>query len=275
MKTAVTFGRIAWLSDIHLDFLNADRRKTFFASIVRCGAEGVVISGDISNARFLGQHLVEMADATGLPVWFTLGNHDYYTSTVGQVRQMISELVSRYPLLHWLPAEGVVALREDVALVGVDSWADGRAGSYWESTLELSDHRLIGDLIALDAVDRLKVMQRYADEAEAHLRGSLDAALRQFKTVLIASHVPMFYEACRDPMGGFSDERWLPYFAWHQGGMAIGDILRTHLEGRIIALCGHTHTRIRLKIDERTSIWVATAEYDDPAIEDVLDLDKL
>jgi hypothetical protein len=139
----------------------------------------------------------------------------------------------------------------------------------------MTDHRIIGDFAGLGLAGRLKVMQRYAGQAESHLRESLSTALRQFKTVLVVSHVPMFYEACLEPIGGMTGAEYLPYYAWHQGGIAIGDVLRAQPDGRVIALCGHTHTICRVKIDERASIRVAKAVYDDPAIEDVLELEML
>jgi hypothetical protein len=267
--------RVAWGADWHLDFLDAKRRCEFYAKIVSSGADAVIISGDISNGRYLGQHLAELADATHLPIWFVLGNHDFYMSGVDQIRKTASDLCDQHFLLHWLPKTGVVPLSETVGLIGVDSWADGRAGAYWESTVELNDHRLIADMIALCASDRLKVMQRIADEAEVRLRELLAAALSRFQTVLIASHVPMFYEACLDPSTRPSGDMWLPHFTWHAGGTAIMDVLQSYPNGRVLALCGHTHTRASIQISKQITVCVAGAEYDRPKIEAVLDLDNL
>lgn len=267
-----TVAKLAWGADWHLDFLNADRRAAFYAHVAASGADGIVLSGDISNAKYLAQNLVELTAATGLPIWFTLGNHDFYRSSVAQVREVVADLVDRNLLLHWLPKEGVVFLREDIALVGVDSWADGRAGSYWDSSVELSDHRLINDMIALCASDRLKVMQRLADEADMRLRDLLHEALSQCDKVILASHVPMFYEACLDPSIRPSGDMWLPHFCWHAGGSAVMEVLQSHPHGRVLVLCGHTHTRARVRISEQITVHVADAEYDQPQVEEVLDL---
>jgi len=265
---------IAWLSDIHLDFLDKVRRRAFYQTIIDAEVDGVVISGDICNSSHLTEHLTEMVKAVKVPVWFTLGNHDYYGSTVKATRKKVEALCKKQPLLKWLHKEGVIALSEEIGLIGVDSWADGRAGHYWESNVELADHRLIGDLKGLDAAGRLKVIQRFANEAEEILGRSLDSALTQFKTVFVVSHVPMFYEACLGPDRRVSGPLWMPHYVWHQGGIAIGDVLQNNAHGHVIVLSGHTHSDIRLRIDDRISIWVASAEYDNPVIADVIDLSR-
>jgi hypothetical protein len=107
------------------------------------------------------------------------------------------------------------------------------------------------------------------------LRESLQTALSRFQTVLVVSHVPMFYEACLDPSTRPSGRLWLPHFCWHKGGSAISDVMESCPSGRLIALCGHTHTRARAHITDRIDARVAGAEYDNPSIEDVLDLDQL
>lgn len=267
-------NHIAWLSDLHLDFLDEVRRRAFYQSIIDAEVDGVVISGDISNGHNLERHLTEMAKSVKAPVWFTLGNHDYYGSTVKATQKKVDALCRQQPVLKWLHKEGVVALSEEIGLIGVDSWADGRAGRYWESNVELSDHRLIGDLKGLDAADRLKVIQSFADEAEEILRRSLNSALTQFKTVFVVSHVPMFYEACLGPDRRVSGSMWMPHYVWHQGGVAIGEVIQNHAKGRVIVLSGHTHSDIRLRIDDRISIWVAPAEYDNPSIAEVIDLSR-
>lgn len=267
-------NHIAWLSDIHLDFLDKVRRRAFYRSLIDAEVDGVVISGDICNGHYLERFLTEMAKIIKVPIWFTLGNHDYYGSNVKAIRKKLKALCVKQPLLKWLHQEDVVALSEEIGLIGVDSWADGRAGRYWESTVELSDHRLIGDLKGLDATERLKVMQGFAGEAEDILRRSLACALTQFKTVFVISHVPMYYEACLGPDRRVSGSMWMPHYVWHQGGVAIGEVIQNHAQGRVIVLSGHTHSDIRLRIDDRISIWVAPAEYDNPSIAEVIDLSR-
>jgi len=42
--------KLAWLTDIHLNFLKKDRRKQFFDSIINSYCDAVLISGDIAEA---------------------------------------------------------------------------------------------------------------------------------------------------------------------------------------------------------------------------------
>ena len=42
--------KLAWLTDVHLNFLDADERKKFYQEIINIECEGVLISGDIAEA---------------------------------------------------------------------------------------------------------------------------------------------------------------------------------------------------------------------------------
>jgi len=49
---------IAWLTDIHLDFLDAHEIHTFCSSVAHSGADAVLLGGDISNAPGIREHLL-------------------------------------------------------------------------------------------------------------------------------------------------------------------------------------------------------------------------
>ena len=42
--------KLAWLTDVHLNFLDADERKKFYQEIINTQCDGVLISGDIAEA---------------------------------------------------------------------------------------------------------------------------------------------------------------------------------------------------------------------------------
>src|SRR5688572_22159487 len=71
---------LAWLTDIHLNFLEDDARRDFAAAVAATGADGVVVTGDIAEAESLVPMLEELAEVVARPVWFVLGNHDFYGS---------------------------------------------------------------------------------------------------------------------------------------------------------------------------------------------------
>lgn len=138
--------KLAWLTDIHLNFLDKNERKQFHQQIKDTQCEAVLISGDIGEAPCISNLLREMVEQVQKPIYFVLGNHDYYRGNVKDVREEMAELNQSYPSLFWLPAAGVQSLNHDTVIIGEDGWADGRLGDYTNSRVSLNDSRLIADL---------------------------------------------------------------------------------------------------------------------------------
>lgn len=123
----------------------------------------------------------------------------------------MTALTQRSELLRWLPCFGVVPLSADAALVGHDSWADGRFGDYAGSRVMLNDYIRIRELAWLDPATRLARLNALGDEAAEYLRGVLPKALERFERVIVLTHVPPFEEACWH-QGRISDKDHLPHF---------------------------------------------------------------
>src|SRR5436305_186175 len=80
--------RLAWLTDIHLNFLRPAELKTFFDSLPQ--ADAFVITGDIGEAHDVLAHLRTFADRG--PTYFVLGNHDFYRGSIAGIRAEVSAL---------------------------------------------------------------------------------------------------------------------------------------------------------------------------------------
>ncbi len=159
--------KVVWLSDIHLDFVEPGSADLFIESVVAQEPDIVLITGDIAIATTVKPSLEAFARRVRRPVYFVLGNHDFYQSTVQAVRREIAEGFRSENLLY-LSSPGIVQLDQEIALVGHDGWADGRSGDYANSRLELTDFRLIGDYVGLDRWGRYRVMERLAGETAKH-----------------------------------------------------------------------------------------------------------
>src|SRR5437764_11589677 len=127
-----------------------------------------------------------------MPIYFVLGNHDFYRGSIAGVRAGVEALDARSPRLHWLPRTGVVGLTPETALVGHDGWADGRFGDYGRSEVLLNDYLLIEELAGLDERERLLHLNALGDKAAAHFRAVLPAALSRSRRVIVLTHVPPF-----------------------------------------------------------------------------------
>ena len=84
--------KLAWLTDIHLNYIDDKERENFCKEIVNTHCDGVLISGDIAEATSLVFILQEMANLLKKPIYFVLGNHDYYRGKINEVRKAISIL---------------------------------------------------------------------------------------------------------------------------------------------------------------------------------------
>ena len=264
--------RLAWLTDIHLNFLDPPGVAAFLRDVAAVPADAVVLSGDVGEADDVARHLAALDAAAQKPVYFVLGNHDFYRGSIAGVRARVSALCSAGPNLRWLPEAGVVPLTGETGVVGHDGWADGRLGDYWGSDVELSDWGLIADLAGLDRRDRLAKLHELGDEAAAHFRAVLPDALARFRHVLVLTHVPPFRDACWY-RGRVSGDDYLPHFACRAVGDVLADAMTSRPDRRMTVLCGHTHGAGEAQL--LPNLWVLTggAVYGRPAVQRVLEVD--
>ena len=134
--------KIAWCTDIHLNFCKIDKRQKFYREIKDTNADAILITGDIGESQDFKFYLNEIKDYTLLPVYFVLGNHDYYGSSYRNVQ---SKTKSKDGLTYLHKEETGIALGEDIVLFGVDGWGDCVAGDFEKSSIYLTDHQMIAD----------------------------------------------------------------------------------------------------------------------------------
>jgi predicted phosphodiesterase len=108
--------RIAWGTDVHLNFVSESRVRRFCEQVTRSEAEALLLGGDIAEAPELEEWLRFLERELAVPIYFVLGNHDYYGSHVSDIEARMSRLDS--PRLHFLPHAGVIGLTKTTGLVG-------------------------------------------------------------------------------------------------------------------------------------------------------------
>ncbi|WP_240920616.1 metallophosphoesterase [Legionella longbeachae] len=215
---------IAWLTDIHLNFLKVEARKKFYQQVIETGVDKILITGDIAEAKDVCEILQEFSTYTNKLIYFVLGNHDYYFSSVSNVREKVHVLCAQNKNLIWLGEPKILTLADDIVLVGHDGWADARYGDFDHSLVNLNDSRLIAELYQAFLLNKSALkreMQKLADtDASALQETLLEAIDTDIKKVIIATHIPPFPESSwhKDKP---SDENWLPYFA----SKATGDVI--------------------------------------------------
>ena len=262
--------RIVWLTDIHLNFLSADEVRQFLDGVVEERPDGVLLGGDIAEAHDLIDHLKKIAAPQPCPVYFVLGNHDYYRGSIHRVRSDVAELCATTPSLVWLTNAKVVELTPDVGLIGDDGWADARLGDYERSMVMLNDYRLIEELAGLGKAERWQVLKRMGDEAAEHVLRVLPLALDAYPQVIFLTHVPPLREACWYE-GQISNDEWLPHFTCLAVGQALLKVMRQRPDRKLTVLCGHTHSPGETWPLANLQILTGGAEYGHPRIQQVFE----
>jgi predicted MPP superfamily phosphohydrolase len=260
--------RLAWLTDIHLNFVKLEDRRRFYSTIRDAQPDAILLGGDIAEAPTLVEHLHDLDRALDKPIYFVLGNHDFYRSSLADVHARIRDI--RAPNLIWLTDSGIQLIGGETALVGDDGWADGRIGNYLHSRIFLNDYLLIHEFANLSTPARLRLLNQLGDASAGRLGPKLREACAQRKRIILLTHVPPFREACWHE-GQTSDEEWLPHFTCKAMGDVILEVMDQHPECELLVLCGHTHGGGIAQMRPNVVVKTGGAEYGRPAIQEILE----
>lgn len=262
-------NRLIWVTDIHLNFLSLSGVEAFCEQIVNANPDAVLVGGDIAEAESVESYLRLLAMRLQRPIYFVLGNHDFYGGSIWRVRKLATALTHESVWLHYLPESGIVELTKSSCLIGHEGWGDGRIGDYAGSRVLLNDYLLIRELTGLDKQTRLRQLNALGDEAAAYLQNLLPEALERFQHTLVLLHVPPFKESCWH-QGRISDEDWLPHFTCQAVGDVLRDAMRQHPDRQMTVLCGHTHGAGEARILPNLYVKTGGAEYGSPVLQDGL-----
>lgn len=259
--------KLAWLTDPHLNFAGIQQAQRLMAEVRAMSAQALLVSGDIGEAPDLEGWLDVMATQAGCPVYFVLGNHDFYHETIAEVRATAMVLSQRYARLCWLGAGEVVELTPHTALIGHDGWGDARLGDALTSRVMLADFHAIRDFVGLDKQALIEALRRLGEEAADVLeRSLLEAIGRGYLQIKLLTHIPPFAEACWHE-GQHSDEEWLPYFSCGAVGEMLRRVMAEHGEVQVHVLCGHTHSAGEAQIAQNIRVTTGAATYRRPALQ--------
>ena len=254
---------LAWVSDLH--FENADAPDAVDAIVDawnRSAAEAVVCTGDIAEGALLLPTLARMERRLTKPLYFVLGNHDFYDGSIDLIRQEVAALARRSSRLHYLTAEDPISLDCRTALVGDAGWSDGRVGSFLTSDVTMRDYERIPELSGIDIALRAERLFRLGTGSAERLRPKLEAAVASTRTVLVATHVPPFRQACRYK-GYIADDCWAPHFVCGSVGATLAEVALSRPDRRIETYCGHCHHAAAYRPLPNLSVYASGACYHD------------
>jgi 3',5'-cyclic-AMP phosphodiesterase len=261
--------KIAWLTDIHLEFPEAETLNRFYRKLEKTVADTILISGDIGQAPTVMEYLRELQIAAKCPVYFVFGNHDYYYGTIASMR---GQALRKYSSgsIRWLSASGIVPLTKGICCIGHDGWGDGRNGDYAGSGVRLNDFKLISELAGLPRDIRRQKLMALGDEAAAHIKNLLPVAFSDFHHVIVVTHIPPFPESAWW-MGKTSTPDWQPFFSCKAIGDVLLEFMRKNPEKQMTVLCGHTHGSGIAQILPNLLVHTGGAQYGHPKIQKVFE----
>lgn len=266
--------RLGWTTDIHLNFVPLAGWDRFVEEINDARLDALLITGDISEAEDVAWQLERLAIGVNAPLYFVLGNHDYYQGSIAQVRAEMESICGRQSRLRYLSGNAPVALECGWVLCGEDGWADTRVGNYYRSPVRMNDFRLIAELRGLNAVNRRRRLRRMGVESAWRLGKQLECAKSLGSQILVLTHVPPYRESCWYE-GQQSDDDWAPFFVCGAVGWQLKRFCCANPQQEVLVLCGHTHHSGMATMLPNLRVWTGAAEYGNPKMFAILDLAEL
>lgn len=203
---------------------------------------GFIIVGDITDSRYLIETLDIIRSRVAVPIYFVLGNHDYYHSSFSTVSRRVKKYCDMHASVVYLTRSKPLIYLGDLglAVVGDDGWGDGKNGCGIKSEAALNDFMLIEELkeaVSISGECLFKKLSKLGRDSAIRMRHKL-RKIHQVRNVIIVTHVPPFVEASRYN-GNISEPDFLPFFSNAQMGEVIEQGISD--EQNAIVLCGHTH----------------------------------
>lgn len=234
--------RICWMTDLHLDQADDKHTAEFLHKLQDSEYDLALVTGDFSSSRNLPEYLDMLATACGSKhLYITLGNHDYYGSSISETLERTSRLCHQIPNLHHLSECGAVDLGDHTYLIGGDGWADGQWRGKRTEDIRSPDHYSICDFRKLNKWQCSRKMKQLGIESTNAIRQRVKTKLRSAQKIIVASHVPPFRTSALYN-GKPCDANHQPHYVHSTlGAMMIG-MARSYPEKQFTTLSGHTHS---------------------------------
>jgi 3',5'-cyclic-AMP phosphodiesterase len=298
--------RVAWTADLHLGFVKPSSQdpssglSSWLAQLARQPFDALLISGDISEAPQLHEHLALLEAFVQRPVYFVLGNHDFYHSSFAGVLPAVRDFVACSTHLQCLELLDFVELTPTTAIVGHGCWGDGLYGNVLRSNIVLNDWKVIEELRrwrrgpwslacfagcgacesealqrmgTAEDVDRTSLaaeLKRLGERAANHIRRVLPPALDAKRHVVLLTHTPPF--APQYVYTRVDWDCWAPHAGCKAVGDAVREILADYPDRQLLILSGHVHAASCVQIAHNIEQRTAFARYGRPQVQDIIEL---
>lgn len=265
-------GVLAWVTDPHLNILDSDTVTEFYAQLSAQSVDGLIITGDIAESTSVIPLLNTLDKTLDFPIYFVLGNHDFYGGGIAETRVKIRDWAASSIRSTWMPAAGVQALSERTALIGHGGWGDGQIGDFMSSQINLNDYRMIQDLTGLPKSELLEKLKALGEDAATELSVNLKMALKNYEETILITHVPPFLESCWY-QGQATLNEWTPHFTCGAVGTMLSRVMSEHPDHSLRVYCGHTHNAGVAQVAPNITVFTGGADYHAPAMQSLVSID--
>ena len=268
-------NQYGWATDIHLDFLRGDDQRliAFAEGLIKSNPTGIFLTGDLSVAKTLIYHLSAIEKVVQRPVYFVLGNHDYYGADTERVRKAMRELTNVSPFLRYMPTMPYYALSGATAVVGHDGWYDALYGDWKTSSLGMTDWSAINDFVPVNGnkASIVGLARKLALEGVTHVHNGIKQAVRYHKNIVVLTHYPPFQQThIHDGKQG--DQNAMPYYTSKMMGDMLMDASRSFPTVKFTVLAGHTHGKADVQIANNLEVHVGGASYGSPELQGLIEV---
>lgn len=259
--------KIGFATDIHLDHLKEvaglAKHKRAGARLAK-GLDALLIGGDISNGQDFSRQFSAFCEGAGIPAYFVLGNHDFWSAGEHIVRNNAAQFPG------YLDRGGVVELTPSVGLCGRSGWYDTLSGNPFESRWYMSDWERCSRLKDCWSIPQLlwKQCRVWAEEETEKAEVSLRKAASEYPEVYFVTHFPLFTKACFDEYGNLDIEE-NGMWSWSVDTTMGHMLLRVADEFpgiNFTVFTGHTHGGGEMKISHNIHCVAGKARYGNPMV---------
>jgi len=265
---------LLWATDTHFDFVKGKRPSFMFGQLIRDenpDATGLIVTGDITTGSAAGISIENLAKGFERPVYFVLGNHDYYERSWEVVDKVTAQTVEEVDNLHWLD-QGFHMIADGVALCGGGGWYDAYYGNSM-TEIELMDFVVIRELAHNPRGLILEKCRARAQMQANIMAGQIREAIKVADTIVVATHVSPYQESSWHE-GEPSNRDWVPWFSSASTGMMLQELAKQNKDKKFVVLCGHSHSPGIYQHRDNIVVYTGKAVYRFPDLCGWIDLDK-
>lgn len=227
-----------FLTDPHIDYILSFKFKSILEKIKKFPIKAIFAAGDFANGNSGLKYLEILQKTTNFPIYYVLGNHDFWGSTFEKTEKLHSS--NKNSNLNYLTSlEKPIRLNDNTCLIGENGWYDGGWGVNHYLLISSLDFLLIKNLsIFSSREEKLRAVENLARLSIERLSNKLHLALEEYDTVYLLTHVPPWPD---ETSVDWIDELWKPYNSCKLMAEFLQKVMANYPNKKLKIWAGHTH----------------------------------